>query len=109
MANSKRRDKDVMKLMMNGKYEVQLTNEDCTSEFEVLFEGPKESLYEGAFYKVRVCLPDMYPYKSPSIGFRNRIYHPNIDETSGSVCLDVINQTWSPMYDLINIFEIFLP
>ena len=47
MASSKRRDKDVMKLMMNGKYEVQLSTEDCTSEFEVLFEGPKESLYEG--------------------------------------------------------------
>lgn len=28
---------------------------------------------------------------------------------SGSVCLDVINQTWSPMYDMINIFEAFLP
>ena len=28
---------------------------------------------------------------------------------SGSVCLDVINQTWSPMYELINIFSIFLP
>ena len=25
------------------------------------------------------------------------------------MCLDVINQTWSPMYELVNIFEIFLP
>ncbi|RDA91003.1 hypothetical protein CP533_3117 [Ophiocordyceps camponoti-saundersi (nom. inval.)] len=87
-------------------YEVTLVNDN---KFFVRFKGPAETPFEGGIWKVHVELPDSYPYKSPSIGFVNRIFHPNIDELSGSVCLDVINQTWSPMYDMINIFESFLP
>ncbi|GAA0181084.1 hypothetical protein Leryth_025481 [Lithospermum erythrorhizon] len=104
---SKRRDMDVMKLMMSD-YTVETIN-DGINEFNVEFHGPKESLYEGGVWKVRVELPDAYPYKSPSVGFVNKIFHPNVDEHSGSVCLDVINQSWSPMFDLLNIFEVFLP
>ncbi|WOK96396.1 ubiquitin-conjugating enzyme E2-23 kDa [Canna indica] len=97
---SKRRDMDVMKLMMSD-HTVETIN-DGLAEFNVEFHGPKESPYEGGVWKVRVELPDAYPYKSPSIGFLNKIYHPNVDELSGSICLDVINQSWSPMF-------VFLP
>ena len=96
-----------MKLLMSDR-KVELIN-NSTKEFEVDFEGPADSPYEGGTWQVRVELPEDYPYKSPSIGFKNRMYHPNVDETAGSVCLDVINQTWSPMYDLVNVFETFLP
>ncbi|KJE93266.1 ubiquitin-protein ligase [Capsaspora owczarzaki ATCC 30864] len=108
MSSPKRRlETDVMKLMMTD-YNVNLVN-DSMHEFVVKFHGPKNSPYENGVWKVRVEIPSAYPYKSPSIGFLNKIFHPNIDETSGSVCLDVINQTWSPMFDLLNVFESFLP
>jgi len=98
---------DVMKMLMSD-YEVTLVN-DSMQEFFVRFFGPTETPFAGGVWKIHVELPDQYPYKSPSIGFMNKIFHPNIDEMSGSVCLDVINQTWSPMFDMINIFEVFLP
>jgi len=94
--------------MLMSDYEVTLVN-DNMQEFFVRFKGPDETPFALGIWKVHVELPDQYPYKSPSIGFMNKIFHPNIDEISGSVCLDVINQTWSPMFDMINIFEVFLP
>ncbi|KAJ3985891.1 ubiquitin-conjugating enzyme/RWD-like protein [Lentinula detonsa] len=125
---TKRRiETDVMKLLMSD-YDVSLVN-DSMQEFYVRFHGPEETPFANGVWKIHVELPDQYPYKSPSIGFMNKIFHPNIDELSGSVCLDVINQTWSPMFgefaglslriavtyyytrllDMINIFEVFLP
>jgi len=106
--SNKRRHQDIMKLMMSD-YEVHIPDDTVAHDFVVKFRGPTETPYEGGVWKVHVVLPREYPYKSPSIGFLNSIFHPNIDEMSGSVCLDVINQTWSPMYNLVNIFDMFLP
>ncbi|OQD94784.1 hypothetical protein PENSOL_c024G08176 [Penicillium solitum] len=120
MSSPKRRiETDVMKLMSD--YEVTLVNDNMyvlrtptinylkISDTNYYQQAGILPPFTGGLWKIHVELPDQYPYKSPSIGFVNRIFHPNIDELSGSVCLDVINQTWSPMYDMLNIFEVFLP
>lgn len=105
-AGNKRREYDIMKLMMSD-FEVEMS--DDGAEFYVGLDGPRDTAYEGGRWRVRVSLPREYPFRSPSVGFSTRIFHPNIDEASGSVCLDVINQMWSPMYELVNVFSVFLP
>ena len=95
------------KLIVAG-YELEV-NDEAKHDFFVTFHGPKDTAYECGVWRVHVVLPIDYPFDSPSIGFTNRILHPNIDEISGTVCLDVINQTWTPLYSLVNVFDIFLP
>ncbi|RYR66610.1 hypothetical protein Ahy_A03g012638 isoform D [Arachis hypogaea] len=63
--------------------------------------------YQDGVWKIRVELPDAYPYKSPSIGFVNKIYHPNVDEiATTSIFCNGFSYFHS---DLVNVFEVFLP
>ena len=77
MAN-KRRGKDIMKLLMSDYKVVQ--DKKNANEFIILFYGPENSIYETGMWHIKVVLPEQYPYKSPSIGFIEKIFHPNINE-----------------------------
>nr|XP_043613845.1 ubiquitin-conjugating enzyme E2-23 kDa-like [Erigeron canadensis] len=106
-SSNKRKQTDLMKLMMSD-YHVQMNNDDM-KEFFVRFHGPPNTPYSGGVWKVRVELQEDYPYSSPSIGFVNKMFHPNVDFLTGAVCLNVINKEWSPMFELNHVFDIFLP
>ena len=73
----KRKLRDI-KNLLTSEYKI-LERNDSKNTFVVLFTGPKDSIYENGFWKVFVSLPEEYPFKSPSIGFLNKIFHPNID------------------------------
>jgi len=75
----------------------------------VWMEGPSETPYEKFKFQIRFELTERYPLCSPSVGFLTKIWHPNIDFASGTVCLDLLNQRWTPILTLRHIIEFLLP
>lgn len=78
-------------------------------QITVQMRGPKDTPYSNGIFLLNINVPDNYPFKSPSIGFISKVFHPNVDEASGTICLDVLNQVWTPLYDLVTVVEVFIP
>lgn len=107
----KRLAKDLKDLTDNG-FDVGPENpgdEMALDVFCVTLQGPKDTPYEGGRWRVRFTIGTNFPFNSPSVGFVDKILHPNIDWNSGSVCLDALNKKWSPVFTLRHIMETLLP
>lgn len=110
MSWQKRAGRDIKELQDSG-FGVRSENGadlDLRS-FLVDLQGPEGTPYAGHVWGLRFTLPEQFPFRSPSIGFVERILHPNVDEASGSVCLDSLNKGWSASFTLRHIVEDLLP
>lgn len=105
--SSKRKIKDIQSLKETNQIEFE--NEDNFNIFFVILCGPDCYPWKNGKWKIRIELPEQYPYKSPSVGFVTKIWHPNVCYNSGTVCLDVLNTEWSPIFNLDCIINKYLP
>lgn len=103
----RRRLGDLKKLFQSELcVEVDESDADCVY---VMIHGPAETPYEGGNYWLRMMITKDYPFKSPSVIFLTPIFHPNVEFESGSICLDAINEQWTPVFNFERIFTIMIP
>ena len=58
---------------------VGLINIDNYYEWKLTFFGPKDSLYAGGLFNVKLLFPQDYPLKAPQMIFLTPIYHFNVN------------------------------
>ncbi|KAF5136985.1 hypothetical protein MHUMG1_03148 [Metarhizium humberi] len=59
--------------------------------------GPPDTPYYGGTFIIDIRIPDNYPFKSPSMSFSTKIWHPNVSSQTGAICLDTLGSGWSPV------------
>ena len=72
-------------------------------EWEIQIFGPINSPYEGGLFTLIINFSNNFPFKPPNIHFKNKMYHPNIAITDGKICVDILNDKWSPANDINSI------
>ena len=72
--------------------------------------GPMDTPYAGGTFILTVDFPDSYPNTKPEVRFTNKIYHLNVSNSNGHICISTLNE-WkpkTPMVDVISaIFALF--
>ena len=61
--------------------------------------GPSETPFEDGTFKLTIDFTEEYPNRPPIVRFRSKMFHPNV-YADGSICLDILQNRWSPTYDV---------
>ncbi|XP_038606525.1 ubiquitin-conjugating enzyme E2 C isoform X1 [Tachyglossus aculeatus] len=96
----KRLQQELMTLMMSGDKGISAFPEsDNLFRWVGTIHGAVGTVYEDLRYKLSLEFPSGYPYNAPTVKFVTPCYHPNVD-TQGNICLDILKDKWSALYDV---------
>ncbi len=61
--------------------------------------GPHDTPFEDGTFKLTIEFNEEYPNKPPKVRFISQMFHPNV-YGDGGICLDILQNRWSPTYDV---------
>ncbi|CAF1159032.1 unnamed protein product [Didymodactylos carnosus] len=73
--------------------------------WEVIIHGPTNTPYENGKFKIHIRFTELYPLKPPNCQMVTTIFHPNIDKSSGEICLDLLRENWKSTLTIGNILK----
>lgn len=68
---------------------------DNLYEWVATLIGPANTPYANGVFFLSIQIPPEYPFNPPTITFRTRIYHCNIN-SKGQLCIPSLSTTWTP-------------
>merc|ERR1712159_135886 len=74
-------------------------NDDITN-LDAYVLGPVDTPYHNGVFKIKIQIPENYPFSPPKMHFITKVWHPNISSVTGAICLDILSKEWAPSLSL---------
>jgi len=75
-------------------------------EINAEIEGPIGTPYASHFFQLKLVLPGDFPNSPPRGFFLTKIYHPNVDMSTGAICVNTLKKDWSPSVRLGHVLSV---
>ena len=59
--------------------------------WRVTMYGPPDTIYEGGYFLIKIDFTEDYPIEKPEVRFKTKIYHTNVRQEDGHVCISTLN------------------
>jgi ubiquitin-conjugating enzyme E2 A len=89
---------NVMTWYVKGDCAARETTYSLRSRNAVII-GPADTPFEDGTFRLVMHFEEQYPNKPPAVKFISTMFHPNVYAT-GELCLDILQNRWSPTYDV---------
>ena len=69
-------------------------------------EGPEDTPYHTRYFQLKLVLSTDFPSKPPRGYFLTKIYHPNVDPTTGAICVNTLKKDWTSTTSLSHVLTV---
>ncbi|KAJ5767196.1 Ubiquitin-conjugating enzyme E2 [Penicillium nucicola] len=77
-------------------YYLKPSEDDDLSQLNIFLTGPPGTPFSEGLWRLDLKMPVDYPQSPPKATFKTKIWHPNVEELTGAVCVDTLKRDWQP-------------
>ncbi|CAK9061583.1 unnamed protein product [Durusdinium trenchii] len=77
--------------------------EPLSDTWSATFQGPMGTPYENGLFRLKIRIPEDYPFRPPRINFETKVWCPHVNPRHGSIELDLLSDHWSPALSLAKV------
>lgn len=81
-------------------------NDDNISVIDAIINGPYSTPFENGQFRIRMNISIDYPITPPRCYFITKIYHPNVNITTGEICVNTLKKDWNSTYGIVHILQV---